>query len=268
MSAQPTSAPAPAPGLVQDPRRRRAAFRAVLRTEAVLFRREPAALFWVMVFPTLLMVILGLIPAFREVDDSLGGRRVIDLYVPIAVLLGMITAGVQVMPGVLTTYRERGILRRLSATPARPSMLITAQVVLHAVAIAVAALLALAVGRLAFDVALPRQLAGYGLAALLAALAALAVGAVIAAISRTIKAAQAVGTVIFFPMMFTAGVWAPVETMPDALRNIVELTPLGASSGALNEAATGAFPDLVHLGVTALWVVVLLAAAARWFRWE
>ncbi|RFU88247.1 ABC transporter permease [Streptomyces triticagri] len=268
MSAPTTTTPAAAAADPGDRRRRRTAFLAVLRSEAVLFRREPAALFWILAFPTVLMVILGLIPAFREPDEGLGGRRVIDLYVPVAVLLGMITAGVQVMPGVLTTYRERGILRRLSTTPARPSMLIAAQVVLHAAAIALSALLVLAVGRIAFRVSLPAQPVGYVLAVLLACLAALAVGATIAALCRTIKMAQAVGTVVFFPMMFTAGVWAPVETLPETLRRIVECTPLGAASQALNDAAGGDFPGLLHLGVTAVWVVVLLSAAARWFRWE
>ncbi len=39
---------------------------AVLRTEARLFTREPGALFWILVFPTLLLVILGMIPGFRN----------------------------------------------------------------------------------------------------------------------------------------------------------------------------------------------------------
>lgn len=41
---------------------------AVLRTELRLFRREPGALFWMLVFPTLLLAILGSIPSFREAD--------------------------------------------------------------------------------------------------------------------------------------------------------------------------------------------------------
>lgn len=104
---------------------------AVLRTEARLFLREPGSLFWILAFPTVLMTILGLIPSFREHDDAFGGRRVIDLYVPVAVLLAMIMAGLQAMPPVLTGYRERGILRRMSTTPVRPSTLLGAQIALH-----------------------------------------------------------------------------------------------------------------------------------------
>lgn len=244
------------------------ASRAVLRTEFRLFLREPAALFWVVVFPVALLAILGAIPSFREHNESLGGRRVVDLYVPVCVLLSMVVAGIQTMPGILTGYRERGILRRLSATPARPGSLLTAQIILHGCASAVSIVLALVVGRLAFEVAMPLHLAGYALAALLTALSALALGAMLSAVSRTVKVSQTIGSIAIFPAMFTAGLWIPVQTMPDVLRHIAEFSPFGAGSQALDQAATGSWPDWIHLGVTGLWAVLLTGIAVRWFRWE
>ncbi|MER6172315.1 ABC transporter permease [Streptosporangium sp. NPDC001681] len=241
---------------------------AVLKSEIRLFGRELGSLFWIIGFPTLLLTILGLIPSFREADPALGGLRVIDLYVPVVVLLAMIMAGLQAMPPVLTGYRERGILRRMSTTPVRPVSLLGVQIVLHGAAALCAAVVAMAVGRLAFDVALPGQLFGYALALVLTTLGALAMGATIAALSRTTKISAALGSAVFFPAMFTAGVWFPVQAMPDILRRIVEFTPFGAASQALNQAAAGDWPGWSHLGVTALWTVILLGAASRWFRWE
>lgn len=142
---------------------------AVLRTEFRLFRREPGAVFWVFLFPTLLLVILGSIPSFRDADDSLGGLRPVDAYVPIAVLIALIMSGVQTLPQALTGYRERGILRRMRLTPVRPAALLSAQMAVQGAVALGSALLALAVGRLAFGVRLPGQPAGYLLALLLAA---------------------------------------------------------------------------------------------------
>ncbi|MFI2778863.1 ABC transporter permease [Streptomyces sp. ALB3] len=241
---------------------------AVLRTETRLFLREPGSLFWILAFPTALMTILGLIPSFREADETLGGRSVIDLYVPVAVLLAMIMAGLQAMPPVLTGYRERGILRRMSATPVRPSALLAAQIVLHGVASLGSAVLVIAVGRAAFGVPLPGQAAGYLLALLLAVACALALGATICALSRTTKAAAAVGSVAYLVMMFTAGVWLPVQTMPDLLRAIVEFTPFGAASQALDQAASGDWPGLAHLAVMLVWTAALGTLSTRLFRWE
>lgn len=241
---------------------------AVLKTEVRLFRREPGALFWVLLFPTLLLVVLGSIPAFRQSDPDFGGLRPVEAYVPVTVLLGLIVGGVQSMPQTLTGYREQGILRRMSTTPVRPAALLSAQMVVYGGAALASALTALVVGRLAFDVRLPEQPFGYVLALVLAVLVALALGAVISALSRTTKIAAAIGSAVFFPSMFCAGVWMPVQTMPDVLARIVGYTPFGAAAEALNRAAAGDWPGWTHLGVLVAWTVLLTAAASRWFRWE
>jgi ABC-2 type transport system permease protein len=241
---------------------------AVLRTETKLFARESGFLFWVVGFPVALLVILGLVPSFREPEADQGGQSVIDLYVPVTVLLALITAGIMAMPSTLAAYREQGILRRLRTTPVGPAALLLAQVVVLAVGGLVSALLVLVVGRAAFGTPLPEQLLGYAVAMLLALLAALSLGALVTAISPSTKVASALASVAYFSSMFTAGVWVPVQAMPDVMRDVVGWTPMGAASEALNQAATGTFPDLVHLLVVLGWSVVLGAAAVRTFRWE
>ncbi|MEV0488795.1 ABC transporter permease [Streptomyces atratus] len=241
---------------------------AVLRTETRLFLREPGSLFWILVFPTALLTILGLIPSFRDPDDALGGRRVVDLYVPVSVLLAMIMAGIGAMPPILTGYRERGILRRMSTTPVPPSALLTAQIALHGAAALGSAALVTAVGRTVFGVRLPGQPFGYVLALLLATASVLSLGALLCALSRTTKASAAIGSVANLVMMFTAGVWIPVQTMPDTLRRIVQVTPFGAASQALDRAASGGWPGWAQLGVMALWAALVTLLATRLFRWE
>ncbi|GAB3927216.1 ABC transporter permease [Kribbella albertanoniae] len=241
---------------------------AVLRTETRLFGREPGILFWGLAFPSILLVILGSIPSFREADPGLGGLRLIDIYVPVLVLVSVITTSLQTLPPVLTGYRERGILRRMSATPVRPSALLLAQVVLAGGAALASIVLCLTIGRLVFGVRLPSQPLGYALTLVLTAAAALALGALITAVARTAKIASAIGTVAYFPALFTAGVWVPVQAMPDVMARIVTFTPFGAAAEALGQAAAGDWPAWSHLGVLAGWAAVLSAAAVRWFRWE
>jgi ABC-2 type transport system permease protein len=241
---------------------------AVLRTEALLFAREPGAVFWVLVFPSLLLLAFGLIPAFREANPQYGGRRIIEFYVPATVLVAIITASLQTMPAAVVGYRERGILRRLRTTPARPADLLAAQVLLHAVAAVLSAALVVLLGRLVFGVGLPRSLPAYALTLVSAVLAGTALGALITSVARTAKAAAALGLAVFFPAMFTAGIYVPIPALPQALRRLIEYTPFGAASQALDQATVGGGPAWHHLTVLALWTVVALVAAARWFRWE
>ncbi|WP_306318882.1 MULTISPECIES: ABC transporter permease [unclassified Streptomyces] len=242
--------------------------RAVLKAEFTLFRREAGSVVGILLFPVVLLVILGSIPSFREVDAGLGGIRLVDAYVPVTVLLGMLAGGIQSMPPIITGYRERGILRRMSTTPVRPTAVLGAQMGIHGAAVLVSVALCLAVGRIAFDVTLPRQVPGYLLALVLSVVVSLALGALIASRARTTKVSNAIGSVVFFPAMFCAGVWIPVQAMPDTLAHIVELTPFGAAAQSLNEAAAGDWPAWSHLLVLAVWAVALTGAAARWFRWE
>lgn len=241
---------------------------AVLISETRLFFREPANLFWIIVFPSLILVILGCVPMFREEKDDLGGLRLIDIYVPIAVLVAQIVAGIQAMPPTLTGYRERGILRRMSTTPARPSTLLAVQMLLNSALAVLSALLVLTVGRLVFSVDLPSHVGGYAVGLLLATAACLATGALVSALASTSKYAAGFASAIFFPALFCVGVWIPVRSMPDALANVVELTPFGAAASALEQAAAGGWPDWSLLGTLIAWAVVLTAAAIRWFRWE
>jgi ABC-2 type transport system permease protein len=242
--------------------------RAVLRSETRLFLREPGALFWIMAFPVLLLVILGSIPSFREPSADLGGQRVVDLYVPITILLAAILAAVQAMPAVLSAYREQQVLRRVATTPAEPWHLLAAQYALHGGAVVVGATAVLVVGRVDFDVRIPGSAGAYLLVLALALVALLAAGGLLSGLARTSKASAALSTVVAFPMMFTAGVWLPVQTMPGLLREVVELTPLGAAAAALGQASLGSWPDLVHLVVLLGWTLALGTLAARYFRWE
>jgi ABC-2 type transport system permease protein len=238
------------------------------RSEFRLFLREPMLLFWILAFPSILVVILGSIPAFREPSADLAGLRVIDLYVAIAIILTVASLAFQVAPLVLATYRERGILRRLATTPARPAALLGAQLVMSLLTGIVSVLLVLVIGRLAFDVALPRHAPGFVVAFLATACAAFAIGLFIAAVAPGGKAANTIGTLTFFPLMFFAGLWTPREVFPDVLQRIADLTPLGAGERAVQEAMSGQWPAWGSLTVLSAYMLVFGLAAARLFRWE
>jgi ABC-2 type transport system permease protein len=237
-------------------------------TELKLLAREPVTVFFSLLFPTILVVILGCVPAFREPSADLGGARVIDLYVGIAVALTLAMLGLQVMPTVLATYREKGILRRLATTPAQPVYLLAAQLAAVLLTAVAAAALALAVGRIVFDVPLPAQFAGFVLAFLLGALGVFAIGLFIAALAPTGKAGNSIGTLLFFPSMFFAGLWTPREVFPEALQRVGDFTPLGAAERALHEATTGHWPNLLSATVLVGYLAVFGFASARLFRWS
>jgi len=240
---------------------------ALTRNEFRLQGREPLYLFWGFVFPVVLLVVLGSIPGFREVNASLGGTSLIAVYTPVVLVLSMSFTAVSGLPAVVGTYRERLILKRLATTPVGGSRLLAALLVQNLITTVGMAGLVLVVARFAFGVALPGNGFAWVLTLVLVAASLLAVGLAIAAVSPSAKVATAAGSIVFFPLMFFAGLWIPLQVMPDLLRRISELTPLGAGVPALQEAAAGQWPSAGHVVILMAYVVALSAGAVRVFRW-
>ena len=79
---------------------------------------------------------------------------------------------------------------------------------------------------------------------------------------------QAAGAILFFPMMFFAGLWLPIAAMPAVLQHISHVTPLGAAVQALQDAVQGHLPHPLQLITLAAYALVFGLVAARLFRWE
>ena len=245
---------------------RRSAFCGLVRTEALLLVREVVPLLWGVGFPMGLLAVMG---AFsRGADASLGGVSLVAAYEPILIAFTVATFALQGLPTVLAGYRERGILRRLNATPVGAGRLLAAQLTVNLTIALISSAGILIVGDAAFGVPLPGQPAGFALALLLAGAAMLALGLLIAALARSGRVAGAVGTMVFLPLMFFAGLWTPRAVMPATLRGIGDHTPLGAAVAALQSSMAGQWPAASGLGVLAGYAVAFGLLAWRLFRWE
>jgi ABC-2 type transport system permease protein len=236
-------------------------------TELKLLGRTPAALFWGIGFPVVGLIVVGVIPGTGKPVKSLGGASVLETYLPIIITFMIIMTAVNFLPSTLTSYRERGVLRRMFTTPITPQALLSADLAITlGVQVATAALIViLAVG--AFTASIGAPLA-FVVAFLLTAAAASTLGLLVAAVCSTAKAANALGAVLFFVLMFFSGLWLPRAEMPDWLRGISDATLTGSGVQAVQNAMAGHWASGLFFGVLAAWIVVCGALAIRFFRWE
>ena len=131
--------------------------RALITTEARLLFREPIYWLVVILLPTAILAIFGSIFGPSEPDPALGGLRFVDVFVPSLVVITVATLGIQTLPIRLATYREKGVLRRLSTTPAHPFRLLIAQFVVYTVTALIALALLIVVANVAFGVPWPQE---------------------------------------------------------------------------------------------------------------
>ena len=242
--------------------------RALIRYEARLVLREPIGIGFAIVLPLVLIAVFGIPDRARRPDPNLDGKIPIDTAMPsmaLALSFGMLA--VFMLPGFMTDYRSRGILRRLSTTPVHPARLLWAQVAVQ-FAVAIGSVpLVLALGAV-FGMDLPHDPMALIGVLLLGSAALFALGTLVAALAPDPRIGWVGGAVIFFPSLFFAGVWLPKEQMPDWLARIGDLTPLGAFRESVQAAWTGEAQDPLMLLALAVTTVVVGALAARVFRWE
>jgi ABC-2 type transport system permease protein len=241
----------------------------LIRMEAKLMLREPALLPIVLALPVGLLIIFGMLPSTREASADLGGFRGIDTIIPsMAIAVSLAVLAFFTIPNSLGTYREKGILRRLSTTPANPAGLLIAQLLVNLVLSLASIALVMAIGVGFLDMRMPKNVPGLVAAIVLGTAALFALGLFVAAIAPSAKAAQGIGMILFFPSMFFAGLYLPKEAMPAALARIGDFTPLGAFRQTLQDSWAGLAPDSVQLIFLGVLVLALGGAATRLFRWE
>jgi ABC-2 type transport system permease protein len=249
-------------------RQRRAAFGQVVLNEIRLTWRRPIGLIGGVALPLLLLVIFGELPPFRQHLAAFGGQTIFDAYVPILTVFGLAMLALLGLPIPLASYRELGVLRRLSTTPVPPSWVLAAQAVVQGCIAVATTVVIVVVATVAFGVPAPKNPAGLVLSVLLAIAGLTAIGLLIAALSRTSTAASVIGRVAFFPLIFFAGLWLPRAEMPPILLDVSNYTPLGAAVQAIQASMQTGFPPVPPLLVLAGYGVVFGYLARRFFRWE
>jgi ABC-2 type transport system permease protein len=245
-----------------------AAFGQIVLNEARLTWRRPVGLIGGIGIPVLLLVVFGELPSFHQVAADLGGFTAFDLYVPVLIVFSLAMLALLGLPMPLASYRELGVLRRLSTTPVPPTWLLAAQGAVQ-LCVALTSLLVILVASVtAFGAPAPKSPAGLTLSVAVSIAGLFPIGLAITAIARTANAASVIGRLAFFPLMFFAGLWLPRALMPNLLADISNFTPLGAAVQAIQDSILQGFPSAAPLLVLAGYALVFASLARRYFRWE
>ena len=238
--------------------------------ELKIFAREPLGLIGTVALPVLVFVVVGRLLGNRAPSSSAWVTGFLGAGLPAFASIMMALSAVLSLITVISIYREGGILKRLRATPLRPTTILAAHVMVKLLFTAVTLALLLAAGKRYYPVGIAAPLASYAVALLVATLSILSIGFVIASVVPTARFAQPVGTVVLYPMLALSGLFVPVASMPPALQTTARLLPLTYATSLLTGIWSGD-PWSAHLtDVAALagFFLVFTAISSRVFRWE
>ncbi|MFD9812344.1 ABC transporter permease [Streptomyces sp. NPDC059080] len=248
----------PRPGAAPLARMIRA--QAALETRMLL--RNGEQLLLTVVIPTLLLVLFSAV----DIIDT-GAGSAVDFLAPGVLALAVMSTAFTGQAIATGFERRYGVLKRLAASPLPRWGLMTAKtcavLVTEVLQIALLTVVALALGW-------SPQGNPLAVAALLvlgtAAFSGL--GLLMAGTLRA-EATLAAANLVFLLLLVGGGVIVPLTKFPEAAQTVLGLLPISALSDGLRAVLQhGAALPWGDLGVLAVWAVLGLGAAARFFRWE
>lgn len=238
-------------------------------TEFKLFTRNFINMFFLLIFPMMLLLMFGGIYG-NEPSEMFNGHGTIDVSVPAYMGMVIAVSGIMSLPLVTSSYRERKILKRFRATPMNPLHVIISQVMVNFIMTAVGIILLIIVGKLVFNL----QFFGNVLLMigmfLLAIISIFSLGFLIASIAPNMRSANAIANLVYFPMLFLTGATIPMELMPDTMVKISKVIPLTYVVNGFKKVWMGGTINdiLVEIIVLVAITMVCVAISYKYFRWE
>lgn len=184
--------------------------------------------------------------------------------------VGICCAAFMSIPLMITDYRDKKILKHFYASPCSPAWLLGADTlcafgtaVLSAISVAVSAVIF-------FQYRMPGNVLHFIGAWLLTLLAMTSIGLMMASLCRSVKTANAVTSIVYFPMLFLSGATIPYELFPRGLQRVADILPLTQGIRLMKAASMGAWAvgDTGRILLLFAIMVVCSLIAVKTFRWE
>lgn len=249
----------PKPGAAPLTRMIRA--QAALETRMLL--RNGEQLLLTVVIPSLVLVLFSTVDI---VDTGTDGSTV-DFLAPGVLALAVLSTAFTGQAIATGFERRYGVLKRLAVSPLPRWGLMTAKtcavLVTEVMQIVLLTAIALALGWSPHGDPL-----SVALLLLLGTAAFSGLGLLMAGTLKA-EATLAAANLVFLLLLVAGGVIVSLDKFPGAVRSALELLPISALSGGLRDVLQdGAGMPWRDLGILAVWAVLGLGAAARFFRWE
>ncbi|MET9719673.1 ABC transporter permease [Streptomyces rochei] len=248
----------PKPGAA--PLGRMIAAQAALETKMLL--RNGEQLLLTVIIPTLLLVLFSTV----DIVDT-GAGEAVDFLAPGILALAVLSTAFTGQAIATGFERRYGVLKRLAASPLPRWGLMTAKtvavLVTEVLQIVLLTVIAFALGWS------PQGNPFAVLLLLILGTAAFSGLGLLMAGTLKAEATLAAANLVFLLLLVGGGVIVPLDKFPDAAQTVLGLLPISALSDGLRDVLQhSASMPWGDLGVLAVWGVVGIAAAGKFFRWE
>lgn len=210
-------------------------------------------------------------PIVATKREEVAGRnlRYVDFLTPGIVGMTIMQLGIASVAFAFVVDRQRGVIRRILATPISRRNFLAAQVLERLILAVVQVLILIGVAVLAFKVVIVGSMLTLILVTIVGATVFLCIGFAVTGLVATENAAPPVTQLVTLPQMFLSGVFFSRDSVPAFLKPVADVLPLTYLNDALRSVAVngaGLADILPQLAGLAVWIVVSFVLAFRLFR--
>ena len=195
--------------------------------------------------------------------------KYIDFLIPGLIGFSILTSPMFSLVNISSEYKKNKLFKQLSLTPLTKMEWLTSKVIWYIVLTIAGFLLMVGVGVFAFGATVnlsPMLIPFLILGPMLFA----ALGMLVGTVTKSPETAGVIGNIVTFPMMFLAGTFFPISSMPQYLQTFAHVLPLFYVTEGLNNVMVyNNIPAaLVDIAVLAIITVVIFVLAVKLFKWR
>ncbi len=210
-------------------------------------------------------LVIGLTSASVSTEQ----KTYVDYLIPGLIGFSILTSPMFSLVNISSEYKKTKLFKQLSLTPLTKMEWLTSKVIWYIVLTIAGFLLMVGVGVFGFGahVTISAWLIPF---LVLGPMLFAALGMLVGTVTKNPETAGVIGNIVTFPMMFLAGTFFPISSMPAYLQSFAHVLPLFYVTEGLNNVMVygninGALIDIAILGIITLVIFVL---AVKLFKWR
>ena len=243
-------------------------FLTFLKVEGKLSLRSPDGIIFGIGMPVGVLLLIAVVAG----SQSAGGADYSFLQSAFASLLtvGICATAFMGLPLTIADYRDKKILKHFFATPIRPFMILSVQVVIGMLTSFFSAALVTVLAVFGFGYRMEGDPFLFIGAFLLVMLSMYSIGMILARLCKTVKIANVVTTFVYFPMLFLSGATIPFELFPDTVQKVCNVLPLTHGIKLLKAVSLNMWSQEIWISVALLIVFAVVGCilSVVSFKWD
>ncbi len=244
-------------------------FLTLFKIEGRLALRGMEGIFFGVLMPVGIAALIGIIcgnkPAFEGASYTF-----IEGSFAALITVGICATAFMGIPLGIADYRDKKILKHYFTTPVSPALLLFIQVMIAMINAVISSLAVYLMMKIGFGYEMRGSALGFIGAYVLVMGAMYSIGMLMASLCRTVKQANLVCNLVYFPMFLLSGASIPYEVFPKSLQYVANVLPLTQGIKLLKGYSLGLeqsnllTPIVILVGIA----IISVTISIKQFRWE